>query len=483
MFHTFNSMRFRLFLAFLLATSTVVICMFVVTKLSFERSLLRYVSSIEQERLDRLARTLEKTYAKHKSWDFLTKPPTTWVEIVMESSPERPLPPELRHHIEEALKGKELPDGPGPPPMPHWTEMFELRVVLLDADRKMLFGSLKPWLEQPRLLPLIIDKKNVAWLGLIPPRIVVDANMRRFAVDQVQSLIILSLIIATLAALLAIPLAKRLVRRITTLATATNRLASGHYETRVPAEATDELGSLARDFNTLATNLETNEEMRRRWVADISHELRTPLAVLRAEVEAVQDGVRQLSKHTIDGLHGEILHLGRLVDDLYELSLADIGALAYRKENLDLGEILSQAVGSFREEFNLRNIHLDFNPSLHPMPLFADAQRLRQLLTNLLRNSLRYTDAGGVLKIEIDEQGENYLLRLQDSAPGVPDEALGRLFDRLYRVETSRNRAHGGAGLGLALAKAIVEAHDGTIAAGPSILGGLAIAITLPRKG
>lgn len=327
------------------------------------------------------------------------------------------------------------------------------------------------------------DDRTVGHLGLIPPRILSDKRIQIFASEQNQSLVIIALSIAAGAALLSIPLSGRLVRRITTLATATTKLASGLYDIRVPAEATDELGQLARDFNRLAGTLEKNEQLRRRWVADISHELRTPLAVLRAEVEAVQDGVRQLTPQTMDSLHTEILHLSRLVDDLYELALADIGALTYRKENLDLRTLVGQAVQSYQDEFSAHALTLEYQAPDEPLILFGDAERLRQLMNNLLQNSLRYTDPGGRLRIDFGEDSEYFQLRFADSAPGVPDEALPHLFDRLYRVENSRSRAHGGAGLGLALCKSIAEAHGGTIGAAPSALGGLEIIITLAKNG
>jgi two-component system sensor histidine kinase BaeS len=219
-------------------------------------------------------------------------------------------------------------------------------------------------------------------------------------------------------------------------------------------------------------------------VADISHELRTPLAVLRGEIEAVQDGVRQLSSQTLDTLHGEVMRLERLVGDLYELSLSDIGAMQYRKTQIDLLEVLQQSLEAHRAQFAEKGLTL--LPAPHrpaKLPMLGDPERLSQLFTNLLKNTLRYTDCGGQLRISIEVRDGWVQLNFQDSAPGVPEKALPRLFDRLYRVESSRSREHGGAGLGLALCKNIVEAHDGTIDARPSPLGGLWIAINLPRNG
>jgi two-component system sensor histidine kinase BaeS len=262
---------------------------------------------------------------------------------------------------------------------------------------------------------------------------------------------------------------------------ATGDLASGKYTVRVPVGSLDELGLLARDFNTMALTLEKNEQARRQWVADISHELRTPVAVLRGELEALLDGIRTITPETIQSLHAEAMRLNRLVDDLYQLSLTDIGALTYRKENLGLDTVLGDSIESYRTEFGRKGIRITRNFSgEREILVFADRERLNQLFTNVLENSLRYTDRGGELVIGLTSTEGQVTIEFQDSTPAVPEGELDRLFERLYRVEGSRNRTSGGAGLGLAICKKIVEAHEGTISAHPSPLGGLLIKITLP---
>ena len=474
--------RYRLFFAFLATACCVVISMFIVTRVSFERGVFRYVNRVEKEWLVILARVLEEKYAAH-GWAFLKHSPNSWLDLVESSMPEPPHRNSDRRIAEAGFDKEQGEAFSPPPPMPEGRHSFKLRVLLLDNKRQLLFGPAEPWAESPVFLTLKKEEEIVGYLGLIPPRILADLRVKQFAAEQNRSLLIIALSIAAGAALLSIPLAGRLVRRITALATATTKLASGQYDVRVPVESGDELGRLARDFNLLAGTLEKNEQLRRRWVADVSHELRTPLAVLRGEVEAVQDGVRPLTPATMDTLHGEILHLSRLVDDLYELALADIGALTYRKKNLDLAVLVGQAVQSYREEFHVHGLVLLYTAPTDPVPFFGDTERLRQLLNNLLQNSLRYTDPGGKLCIAFDEDSEKCRLRFADSAPGVPPADLPHLFERLYRVEGSRNRAHGGAGLGLALCKSIAEAHGGSISAAASSLGGLEITITLDDNG
>ena len=241
------------------------------------------------------------------------------------------------------------------------------------------------------------------------------------------------------------------------------------------------MGDLSQHFNLLATTLEKNEKSRRQWIADISHELRTPLSILRAEIESLIDGVREVDSDRLQDLHKEILSLNRLIDDLHELSLSDIGALNYEKDSQDVIKILHYSISTLQSEFNSKSIAVDTTEiSKDPIKLFCDAQRIQQLFINILNNSLSYTDSGGRLKIKTTTDKTQIIIDMCDSAPGVPNSELSRLFERLYRAESSRNRKSGGTGLGLSICKNIVEAHGGQIIAKTSSLGGICISITFP---
>ena len=216
-------------------------------------------------------------------------------------------------------------------------------------------------------------------------------------------------------------------------------------------------------------------------MADISHELRTPLAVLRGEIEALQDRVRTFTPEAARSLHSEVMRLNRLVDDLFQLSMSDIGALTYRKENVDVLAILNREAELFRSEFTEKNISLKLDISTKDeIYIFGDPERMQQLFDNLFSNSLKYTDPGGTLSITCQSAAGGTEILFQDSSPSVPAADIDKLFERLYRVESSRNRASGGAGLGLAICRNIVEAHGGSIAAESSPLGGVLVRITLP---
>jgi two-component system sensor histidine kinase BaeS len=262
------------------------------------------------------------------------------------------------------------------------------------------------------------------------------------------------------------------------------RLAAGDFSARVTAGG-GEIGALAHDFNRLALALEQASQARRQWIADISHELRTPLAILRGEIHALEDGIRPYTPAAIASLRVETERLGALIDDLYQLALADVGALAYRFEPLDLGELLREAAAAHAALLRERGLDLQLQLPDEAMPIDGDAQRLSQLWSNLFANAARYSDPGGRVRVQAQRLPKSWTIHVDDTPPGVAQADLPRLFERLFRGDASRSRSRsgGGAGLGLAICKSIVTAHAGSIEAAPSPLGGLRISVYLPRSG
>ena len=281
-----------------------------------------------------------------------------------------------------------------------------------------------------------------------------------------------------LAAVAVFGFAGRMLAQIKRPAGSTPRLAAGAHSLRVSVSR-DELGRLLESFSQLASTLESKDRMRRRFLADISHDLRTPLSILQSELEALEDGIRPLTSASVRSLRAEVLTLSALVSDLYDLALADTGALAYRFQDVNVTDLVRSAVDAFRERFSARrlSVEMDWNRD-EPLRVKGDPDRLRQLLNNLLENSVRHTHSGGSLRVALTRADGSVQLDFQDSAPNVPPKLLPRLFERSFRVDASRG---GGAGLGLALCRSIVEAHHGKIDALPCPLGGLWIRIRLPR--
>jgi two-component system sensor histidine kinase BaeS len=227
------------------------------------------------------------------------------------------------------------------------------------------------------------------------------------------------------------------------------------------------------------------EESRRQWISDSSHELRTPIAVLRAEIEALQDAVRTADEPTLARLHRNVMQMSKLVDDLRQTLDRDDGRPDLVLAPIDPLPILRDTAEEFQERFQAGRLSLDATRLDGPRSSWriqGDADRLRQVFANLLENTLRYTDAGGRLEISATEKSGRLCLSFDDTAPAPPEQAMPRLFDRFFRAEPSRSREHGGSGLGLSIARKIVEEHGGAISAARSPLGGLSIRVELPLE-
>jgi two-component system sensor histidine kinase BaeS len=398
--------------------------------------------------------------------------------------PPGPPPPHNSNNDWEFLPPKSPPprdfghSPPRPPPPPGF--IFLRRLQVLDAKKQVVFGHDQA-LPHEILRPLHHQDQIIGWVGLHPREVITDNLALSFQAQQHHNYILIAALAVVISVLVSWVLVRQLLNPIRQIAAGARALGSGHYQTRLPLKSHDELGQLASDFNHLAHTLERNEQARRQWIADISHELRTPLAVLRGEIEAMQDGIHALTLENLKSLHSETLGLGKLVEDLYELALSDLGALDYRKEMVDIADVLDGVVTAFQPRFAAKNIII-VNQISEEVTVFADTRRLMQLFTNLLENSLRYTEPPGRLEISLEITTSQVWLNFKDSAPGVPEDSLNKLFDRLYRVDQSRSRTLGGAGLGLAICRNIVEAHEGQISAQYSPLGGVWIRVALPKN-
>jgi len=484
------SIRSKLFFTLLVATGLAVVGMLALIQWSFDRGFLNYVNALEQQRLETLATTLETVYNEKGAWHWLEDNRRIWWRLLRENAYENLSEDERRELQERFEKWRaENPDRQRRPPVAPPADgaprglRFENRVVLLDGEKTLIVG--------PREFPPDIEfrtlnhaGKIIGYLGVVPQSSLTGILQQRFAREQKKAFALISLGVVFVAGLLSLPLARTMVRRIGALASATYRLASGDYATRVKDSGSDELSQLANDFNLLANTLGQNEQARKQWIADISHELRTPLTVLRGEIEALQDGVRSTTPEALASLHAEVLQLTRLVEDLYQLSLTDLGGLSYRKTCTDPVALLTATLAAYQPTLAERQLELVTSlPPVGRLQLHADPDRLRQLFENLLENSLRYTDSGGRIEVLIKELAGAIEIQLRDSAPGVSEAELPRLFERLYRVEGSRSRATGGAGLGLSICRNIVEAHGGSITAAASQMGGVQMTLVLPKGG
>ena len=451
-------LKYQLLLTLLLSGAILIALMAAIGRWNFERGFIAYINNTERQQLQPFVETLAQGYAAEGNWRWITETPDKWRARNQELNRQRPV---------------KIVDTPA----------FDPRLLLADEHKTLLIGGERVG-SAPQWLPIVSMEQTVGYLGYHKRRTLSKQLDRAFATQQRRSFFYTACAMLLLSALLAVLLSTRLVKPILKVNDAVARIGRGEHSHRLTISSKDEIGDLSSTINSLAGSLEKNLIARRQWLAEISHELRTPVAILQGELEAIQDGVQTLDQKAIGSLHAETLRLARLIDDLRDLTLSDIGALDYQFEPLDIQEIFMARVNASHTHIEQASLQITMSPSADetyaPFRINGDLQRLGQLFDNLLQNSSRYTHANGQLHIITTAQNGNVVIDWADSAPGVSDEQLAQLFEPLFRAETSRHRNHGGAGIGLAIVQRIVQAHGGTIQARHSRLGGVTLHIELP---
>ena len=483
-----QTMKFKLsykfFLAFTLTSLLVVVLMVGLIRFYVARDFADYANKSLLERYSDFAAALATEYQTQKGWQALKKDTGRWQEILRSNLPQRDFenrkrPPQT-HEMEDNGSGSSDQDRQTRRSARR-IQRLARRLVLFDADKQHIVGGRAGVSYDGYTLQAIaIDGKTVGWFGLHKREPLANPLAVDFLKQQSQMLYVIGGGILVLAAVVAFLLSRHLLAPVRKLTAGTQALASRQFDTRIEIESKDELGQLAADFNAMAQTLEDYERMRRQWVSDIAHELRTPLSILRGEIEALKDGVREVNRDSLDSLYSEAKHLNKIVTDLHELSLADTAALSIQKVPVDAVAVLNETLGHFKQGFAQNQIAIENSlENQPPTSVIGDADRLQQLFSNLLENTLRYADAPGTLKIGQERTENRWVLFFEDSGPGVPAEALGRLFDRLYRLDRPRSRTMGGSGLGLSICKSIAKALGGEIRALNANSGGLRIEVEL----
>ncbi len=288
------------------------------------------------------------------------------------------------------------------------------------------------------------------------------------------------LIAIVLALLLTFILSRRILAPVRALTTTARQLGQGNFSKRVTVKDKGEIGELAQSFNTMADDLERAEKLRRNLIADTAHELRTPLSNLKGYLEAIRDDVVKPDAATINSLYEEVTLLTRLVDDLQELALAEASELKLIRQAEDIPRIINQVTTAAQAQANTKEISLQANlPDTLPL-CDIDAQRIAQVIRNLVDNAITHTPHGGKITVTAKESGNWVEVAVTDNGEGIPAEELQNIFERFYRVDRSRSRLTGGSGLGLTIAKRLVEAHGGRIAVSSELGKGSCFTFTIP---
>ena len=469
---------------------------------SLQRGLGPYVAQIELGRLEYLESQLRREFAIPQSWATLT--PERWTALTTFGSKQAaaaPPPPEPTQP-RRATIGPSLRDDSLRPIERH---PIQERLGLLDAKGQLIAGA--AWQGGSASNPLFDGKHQlIGTLILRPPSDLKNQIDSAFLKEHLLFLAVAGGLGLLLAGALSWWLSRRWIRPIEALSKGAQAFSQGQLEHRIQVSGRDELAQLAERYNHMAEQLAQAQAQQHDWLTQVAHELRTPLAAMRAEIEALQDGIRQFDEHTATRLHRQIMRLTQLVSDMrasipsalvvHAPEQAPVVQLtAPNTANAAATNLRSLAIEAV-EAVHMRyaqagigiNTSADLLAHLPSAWVLGNAQQLHQVLGNLFENCLRYTDTPGSVVLSASTHlahtnglAQRWLeLHIDDSSPAVPPSDLPRIFERFFRVEGSRNRASGGSGLGLAICKSIIEAHGGQLLASASALGGLRITLVLP---
>lgn len=386
------------------------------------------------------------------------------------------------HHLAAGWEGVQ-------PLVEQWAGFFQRRIVLTDARGIVVADSASILLGQPyatgatghhmfRMAGMVDIGTVYIAPGESPD--ITGASLE-ITYNSIGRFFLWGGLIAIVAAiLLTFLLSRRILAPVKAIASATRRFGRGDFSHRVDAGVKGELGELARSFNTMADDLEHTQRLRRNMVADIAHELRTPLANLSGYLEAIRDGVIKADEDVVRSLNEEAATLARLIDDLQELSLADAGELKLVIQTEDIARLIKETVTALNAKAAARGLTITTRLARGLPPAAIDAQRIRQVLHNLLENAMAHTTKGGKITVDTKADGKMINVAVTDTGEGIPAAELPLIFERFYRVDKSRARETGGSGLGLTIARRLVEAHGGTIRAESKPGKGSTFTFTVP---
>ena len=380
------------------------------------------------------------------------------------------------------------------PALEHTSALYRWRIVVRDSQERVMADS-HPKFELPRrsgrpelrFIPILSNGRLVGSVLVVPseaPEVVPEPAVSQLVSTLNNSLLWTGLIAGAAGILLVSLVSRRVLTPVRALSSAASRLGQGDFSQRVSDSSTDEIGQLGRTFNLMAQNLQTLEQQRRDLVTDVAHELRTPISNIQGYLEAVKDGLLEPDSPTIDTIHQQVLQLAHLVEDLRLLALMESGALRLDREPDSLKNLLGRSVEAVRPRAEAGLISLSLEvPEDFPL-VMMDRTRISQVVANLLDNAMFHTPEGGRVNVEAEVVRETWAaVAVTDTGEGIPPEEAQMAFERFHRVDPSRARSTGGAGLGLTIAKQLVEAHGGDIRAESTPGAGSRFIFELPLAG
>ncbi|MDP5138203.1 ATP-binding protein [Rheinheimera baltica] len=465
----------KLTLTLISITAFILLVNLALARWSFDQGLKDFVAGIEQQRLQRLSIDLIIEYQNSaNSWqtfdstslhDFITQSQRQSARAPARRPPPHMPPPHRRQPLPENVNNM--------PP-----------TALYDMQGQLISGDITSAGAEIIRVPVMLNTEQIAELRSELTVKNISPSASQFSRQQLWASLVIGLLCLLAATVVSHLVAIRLLRPVKQVLTGVKQLSNGDYSVKFSHHASDELGELMHNLEGLSLTLDKNRSAKNRWFANISHELRTPLTVLQGEIEVLKAGIRPFNQQQLESFAQEVRLLHRLVDDLYQLSTSDIGALRYHFTAVNLSQCLADTIQSLAPQAQFKQLKLQLKAADNIM-IKGDEQRIEQLLLNLLTNSLAYTDAPGSIEVSLcctrDKSQHRVCLTIEDSAPGVPTTDLEMIFDPLYRLDSSRQKRDSGAGLGLALCKNIADAHQASIRAIPAKLGGLCIEVIFHR--
>lgn len=461
------------------------IVMAVSVRLSTTAQLHKRVLSNDVAQANALAPLLAGYYSQNGSW--------AGVETYLASAPQS-----QNQAAAQSWPGMMGPGGMmGPEMMEIWGDWMGItrttgplasRVVVLDASGKVIadtgqaiVGEQHPAEHASNGIPVVVNGETV---GAVLVGSMIEPVLNPADEDFLRSVNLSILITSVAVGILALILGSLLFRQITSplraLSQSAQAIAAGDLGQRVAIRSDDEIGQVARSFNRMAESLAESDLQRRNMMADIAHELRTPLTVVQGNLEALMDGVYDLTPENVAAIHKQTVVLTRLVADLRDLALAEAGQLRLEQKPVSLGDVISQVREGLEIQAREKDVTLKSEVDENLPQVQADEQRITQVLFNLMSNALRHTPAGGTVAVSAELRDDRVLISVRDTGTGIPPEDLPHVFERFYRADRSRARSTGGSGLGLTIAKQIVEAHGGQIWAQSWLGAGSTFAFSLP---
>ena len=454
-----RSLWFKLTLAFLLVSVMGAVLVALLVNWQTQRQFDTLVQQIYQEDLANLNSQLTTYYQENNSWDgieaiLFNDRPADPAEFKSEKPPSRQLP----------------------------VTLVDKNGMVVFGDRHFPRGEELPESIINQGLPITVNDETVGWIIMDSFREggdITDSPEAQFLVDLNRSTIWSALIAGGVALVLSIWLAGTISRPIHELKIATEQVAQGELGTQVAVHSADEIGDLTVSFNQMSTDLARANDLRRQMTADIAHDLRTPLSVIQGYTEALDEGKLPGTSEIYGSMHKQVLHLNRLVEDLRTLSLADAGQLSLYPQEVAPRDILEHSVLVYVPQAEQQQVTLSLEiPDMLPR-IVVDPDRIVQVLGNLISNALRHTPAGGEIRLAAQSVQDEIVVEVQDTGAGIPLEDLPYVFDRFYKGDKSRSES-GESGLGLAIARSIVEAHKGHISVSSTPGQGTTFTISLP---